>query len=63
MQVKKIKVLKCDSLFRVVNKILITIIGNNIDLSRLIVTAFENNNNNNKDINIVLLYENESSLF
>ena len=57
MQVKKIKVLKCNSLFRVVNKILITIIGNNIDLSRLIVTAFENNNNTNKDINIVLLCE------
>ena len=43
-------------------KLLITILENNIDLSRLIVTAFENNNNTNKDINIVLLYESKLSL-
>ena len=43
-------------------KLLITILENNIDLSRLIVTAFENNNNTNKDINIVLLYESKSSV-
>ena len=34
------------------NNTIITILENKIDLSRLKVTAFENNNKTNKDINI-----------
>jgi hypothetical protein len=39
------------------SKLIITILENNIDLSRLKVTAFEISRNTNKDINIIPEYK------